>query len=162
EADVEVDPRGAARRLAALVGGELVGVGVRWAEQCPEPEHDAAQPEPQEKHHGDAGELEVHRHRSPVGSLAGAPGGGQTGAAPAHPSSGTGSTTGAFVKACRPTQTRVPNARSSVAGSNTSAGGPARTMRPAARSTTRSQYAAARLRSCRTESTPTPCSRQSW
>src|SRR5262245_62054231 len=41
EADVEVDPRGAAGRLAALVGGELAGMGIRRTEQRPEPEHDA-------------------------------------------------------------------------------------------------------------------------
>src|SRR5262245_42216404 len=63
EANVEVDPGRAARRLAALVGAELPGVRVRWPQQCAEPEHDGAQPEPEQKHHGDPRILKQHRHR---------------------------------------------------------------------------------------------------
>src|SRR5438552_484217 len=64
EADVEVDPGGAARRLAALVGGELVAARVGGAEQDAEPQHQPAQHEGEREEDEDVGELEVHRTSS--------------------------------------------------------------------------------------------------
>src|SRR5439155_981145 len=64
EADVEVDPGGAAGRLAALVGGELVAARVGGAQQDAEPQHQPAQHEGEREEDEDVGELEVHRTSS--------------------------------------------------------------------------------------------------
>jgi len=62
--DVEVDPGGAARRLAALVGGELAAARVGRAEEDAEPQHQPAQHEGEREEDEDVGELEVHRTSS--------------------------------------------------------------------------------------------------
>src|SRR5690348_1817002 len=60
EPDVEVDPGRAARRLAALVGGQLAEVRVRRTEKQPEPEHHPAEHEGEREEDEYVGELEVH------------------------------------------------------------------------------------------------------
>src|SRR5262245_42723530 len=137
EADVEVDPRRTARRLAAFVGGQLAGVRIRRPQQCPQSQHETAQSRAQEEHHADAGELKVHPRPSPT--LAGVRVSEQTTPRRHQSAAGRGSTTGAAVTAWRPTHTRVPKVCSRIVGSRTSAGGPAHTTRPSARSTSRSQ-----------------------
>src|SRR5206468_4254261 len=64
--DVEVDPGGAARRLAALVGGELAAARVGRAEEDAEPQHQPAQHEGEREEDENVGELEVHP-RTPSG-----------------------------------------------------------------------------------------------
>src|SRR5216117_989892 len=62
ETDVEVDPGGTARRLAALVGGELAAARVGGAEEDAEPQHQPTQHEGEREEDENVGELEVHRN----------------------------------------------------------------------------------------------------
>src|SRR2546421_11234228 len=97
EADVEVDPGGSARRLAALVGGELAAARVGGAQQDAEPQHQPAQHEGEREEDEDVGELEVHRTSSgypppshPVNGRAGP----VSRFSPARQQAGAGTTTG--------------------------------------------------------------------
>jgi hypothetical protein len=81
EADVEVDPGVAARRLTELVGAQLRRRRVRRTQQAPEDvEHQGTEQQPQPHENQHVGKVEPHR-KGQQGNLAGAQGLGQTGSA---------------------------------------------------------------------------------